>query len=1162
MKIKTIVSTILLLASLKAAQAQTTLADWTFDNAGITAPVLNPAASSGIYSSVAIAESAGMTNSLTPTPSIGAPDVIANPAVNSDSTPALPDAWRVRAKGSSPNTGNGWSDAAAVGTQGAQFAVPTTGYANIQLTFDITATAQGEGLAQVEYTTDGVTWNNAVLTYAPNPALVLNNTTTFTSTNGLVIGSYFNMVETGTYTQVWYTNVTANLSGIPAVNNNSLFAVRIVNAAKGTNCIAASNVALNNTSGNWSLDNIQITGTTYIAPIAQWNFENLTITNYSPNPAPSINNTVGGVSVVALGMNIYPTPSIGTNDPDVLLGVTGDTGSDGITNYSQIWRVRGQLGSSANGWSSLAPIGTQGAQFNTDTTGYTNVVVSFDWYLTSQGEGNLQFEYTTDGSTWSNAPIAIPAAQAGTYIQFVDNTSDADANSIQGYYVNCLSSALKQEWFTNLTVTITNPLAANNPNFGIRLVNASTGASCVNATGGSLNNSSGNWRFDNINIVGQAVLGGSTLLTPPTIAASISATVDGPFTNTFLDNAAWRAAITNITVNGTMLSSSAYSISAGQIVYTPSASTLLQSYGTKAIVVQATNYLSDSVSQSIQPGAPKVLSVTSQPVSPTGDGGTFVTQPSISIVDQYGNPATNLNGSITATVNAGSWSFGPFSGTSIAVVSGSGVFTNLSATNASAVTGATMTFTVSGSGLGGLPSTATNSATFNLPAPSGSFHAGDLAVEQEDLATKNSTFSIIEVNPTSANQSAPVNVFPVPATGTNGLRQASSASTGRLADSDDGTLVCFSAAQSEDSSVSDATTVDPRGAGTFNYLGQYTLQATYVGLGDGTANQARSAITIDDTNFYMGDKGGVYVNGDVGGNAYIGFTAGNGANVRSIKSYGGTPYAMQQAGGTDPAASVLQFLPLPNGTPNIPGSPGAGNQSLFPLEGFSTNLTVNDFYLLNSGNNTNIYDYCYYIDGTNTTSGAIYKLYYTGALDGVSGEQIWAYTGNCFNTPNGGDGLCARTNVNGGVDLFYTTGNGGSAGNSVVMVHDSATWNQPINITSSTVLYTVGSQSTLKGIAFAPVNPNAVVAVTPILITPGSVHFISSGPGTGSFTLSFNNTSGTSTHFNILATTNIALPLNQWQVLGNPTEGSPGSYSFTDTSATNANEYYRIQFNP
>ena len=62
------------------------------------------------------------------------------------------------------------------------------------------------------------------------------------------------------FNQVWYNGVTANLSGVSGVNDNPNFAVEIVNAAEGTADLAAVGTALNNTSGNWSLDNINISG--------------------------------------------------------------------------------------------------------------------------------------------------------------------------------------------------------------------------------------------------------------------------------------------------------------------------------------------------------------------------------------------------------------------------------------------------------------------------------------------------------------------------------------------------------------------------------------------------------------------------------------------------------------------------------------------------------------------------------------------------------------------------------------------------------------------------------------------------------------------------------------------------------------------------------------
>jgi len=298
-------------------------------------------------------------------------------------------------------------------------------------------------------------------------------------------------------------------------------------------------------------------------------------------------------------------------------------------------------------------------------------------------------------------------------------------------------------------------------------------------------------------------------------------------------------------------------------------------------------------------------------------------------------------------------------------------------------------------------------------------------------------------------------------------------------------------------------------------------------------------VTVDNATFFMGDKGGVYTNNNTTANAYIPYNTTTYANVRSLKSFGGIVYAMQQSGGTDPYSTVMAVVPAPN----------SGSQSLFPLEGFPVEPAVLDFYMLRTGHNGTNYDLIYYIDGTNTTSGAIYKYYYTGTIDGSTHQQIWAPAGGVandpptqpYNTPDGGDGLCAVANPNGGVDLYYTTGSGGSISNSVVHVHDSAAWNQLINVTVHETNYTATTASSLKGIAFAPVAPKVS----------------SVGLSGGKLTLTTANDSGLS--FSVHATNNVTIPRASWPVIGTATENPVGSgqYQFTDpSSATNANMFY------
>jgi len=61
----------------------------------------------------------------------------------------------------------------------------------------------------------------------------------------------------------------------------------------------------------------------------------------------------------------------------------------------------------------------------------------------------------------------------------------------------------------------------------------------------------------------------------------------------------------------------------------------------------------------------------------------------------------------------------------------------------------------------------------------------------------------------------------------------------------------------------------------------------------------------------------------------------------------------------------------------------------------------------------------------------------------------------------------------------------------------------------------------------------------------------------GSFRLTFKSSAGAS--FDVLASTNLALPLTNWTVLSGVTEVSPGQYQFTDPQATNyLQRYYRL----
>jgi hypothetical protein len=54
-------------------------------------------------------------------------------------------------------------------------------------------------------------------------------------------------------------------------------------------------------------------------------------------------------------------------------------------------------------------------------------------------------------------------------------SNSTSANTVMGSYVS-ITAAAGQNWFPGLTAAISDPAAANNPNFAIQMVNASTGA--------------------------------------------------------------------------------------------------------------------------------------------------------------------------------------------------------------------------------------------------------------------------------------------------------------------------------------------------------------------------------------------------------------------------------------------------------------------------------------------------------------------------------------------------------------------------------------------------------------------------------------------------------------------------------------------------------------
>lgn len=221
-----------------------------------------------------------------------------------------------------------------------------------------------------------------------------------------------------------------------------------------------------------------------------------------PAPYNSPAATTGSGSATALGMNNNYTFAGGEGPGsitwcDVLAAAGASTGAN-----SYAWRVRGPSNTSgggvgqSNGWNSQAPIATQGAEFSANTTGYNNISVSVDINATTQAERNLAILYTLDDTvanpTWLLGTITSAGSNGGTI------HTGSDSSTVAGNFVELVPTGTG--WNNQITATFAG--VSSDPNFAVEIVNASTGADDVNGAGNPLNNSSGNWRYDNVIISG------------------------------------------------------------------------------------------------------------------------------------------------------------------------------------------------------------------------------------------------------------------------------------------------------------------------------------------------------------------------------------------------------------------------------------------------------------------------------------------------------------------------------------------------------------------------------------------------------------------------------------------------------------------------------------
>ena len=176
---------------------------------------------------------------LTPYIGTGTASYVGGTAANSS---GIAGGWVEDTTAVAPVVNNRWTmttfpaASAASGTAGAQFAVSTTGFENVIITFGLRTSNTASKYAQLQYSTNGTDFTN------------------------------FGDVITGTG-DVW-TSLSRDLSFLTTTDNNSAFAFRVVSVfAPGTSAYAAAGLGKTyGTGGTYGFDLVTVNGTAIPSP--------------------------------------------------------------------------------------------------------------------------------------------------------------------------------------------------------------------------------------------------------------------------------------------------------------------------------------------------------------------------------------------------------------------------------------------------------------------------------------------------------------------------------------------------------------------------------------------------------------------------------------------------------------------------------------------------------------------------------------------------------------------------------------------------------------------------------------------------------------------------------------------------------------------------------
>ena len=339
--------------------------------------------------------------------------------------------------------------------------------------------------------------------------------------------------------------------------------------------------------------------------------------------------------------------------------------------------------------------------------------------------------------------------------------------------------------------------------------------------------------------------------------------------------------------------------------------------------------------------------------------------------------------------------------------------------------------------ISGLSSSSLSSQTVSLSGSvtSLNFVPGDIVALQAP-SSKNTFATVIEVYPTLAGQTTPVNSVNADNTTNSGNKlveqYSGTTNTMLLSNSNDGSLICFNGTidAAANGYTQPTNTLTSRAVATLNNTINTTYPVTLYPYTGVSGQNYNTSTTLDNKNFYVGDGNGTYTtNGTTATGPYVT------SNVLSAKAYGGITYVCTSSTVGTLASTTATSITALGGSPS-----------------FTSSGTIQDFALVSSQNN-GTYDVLYTIGGT-----VLAKYTKSGST--------WSLAGSAYTFSPAGISLCATLSGS-NINLYTSSGTGSTTANSIYLLVDG-TLNGSLNITSSTILYTAPTGDIVKGVALAP----------------------------------------------------------------------------------------------